>query len=483
MGVRRQPLRGFPARVWHHAAVVLVACGVITLGDSLPFGYLPLLTALAVYGGAAFIQRKEAAPLGRGLGLSLAACAAAVLLQLIPVSPDVVARLSPASMTAGPPVVDARGEDDGNRRTLSIDPTATGRGLASVAAVGLFFVGMVRTMGAGAAPRVASGLVVLGTLVALVGIIETTTGWRVYGAAGLPLPPDSTPHGPFSNRNHYAGWMLMALAVTLGYLCGLMEQRERPARAGRRTAAAAPRSWTGQMLLVEAAAIAMAIALVQTRSRAGILGLLAAVATMTALRIRYRTSFRTRFLVAGPLIALVVMAVAVTGAQPIASRFAVDSWSTGHGRVAIWRQAAAVARDFPVTGAGFNTYRSIVPFYPSPDFDEPYEAAHNDFLQLAAEGGLLVGLPFMAMVWCFVLEARRRFLEPSGDGVTRWVRIGAVVGLAAIAAQETVDFSLQVPGNTTLFALLAAIAVHRAPAGPAPSRPSWNSGGLPSHAQ
>ena len=36
-----------------------------------------------------------------------------------------------------------------------------------------------------------------------------------------------------------------------------------------------------------------------------------------------------------------------------------------------------------------------------------------------------------------------------------------------MAVQETVDFSLQVPGNAALFVVLAAIAVHRAPAEPA----------------
>jgi hypothetical protein len=35
-----------------------------------------------------------------------------------------------------------------------------------------------------------------------------------------------------------------------------------------------------------------------------------------------------------------------------------------------------------------------------------------------------------------------------------------------VAVQETVDFSLQVPGNAALFVILAAIAVHRVPAPP-----------------
>jgi O-antigen ligase len=87
--------------------------------------------------------------------------------------------------------------------------------------------------------------------------------------------------------------------------------------------------------------------------------------------------------------------------------------------------------------------------------------AHNDYLQLAAEGGLLVLLPAVALAAVFVREVRRRFRE-AGPGLTSyWLRGGAVAGLIAIALQETVEFSLQMPGNAVLCAVLCAIALHR----------------------
>jgi hypothetical protein len=43
------------------------------------------------------------------------------------------------------------------------------------------------------------------------------------------------------------------------------------------------------------------------------------------------------------------------------------------------------------------------------------------------------------------------------------VRTGATLGLIGIGVQELSDFSLQMPGNALMFALLAAIAVHRRP--------------------
>jgi hypothetical protein len=41
-----------------------------------------------------------------------------------------------------------------------------------------------------------------------------------------------------------------------------------------------------------------------------------------------------------------------------------------------------------------------------------------------------------------------------------WIRFGAATGLAAVAIQSGVEFSLQMPGNAVLFVVLCAIALH-----------------------
>ena len=48
-------------------------------------------------------------------------------------------------------------------------------------------------------------------------------------------------------------------------------------------------------------------------------------------------------------------------------------------------------------------------------------------------------------------------------GSSYWIRLGAVTGLGAIALQSTVEFSLQMPGNAALCAVLCGIALHRDP--------------------
>ena len=92
--------------------------------------------------------------------------------------------------------------------------------------------------------------------------------------------------------------------------------------------------------------------------------------------------------------------------------------------------------------------------------------AHNEYLQLAAEGGVLLGVPVVCALAAFARDVRRRFVGSSESGY--WVRLGAVTGLVAIALQSTVEFSLQMPGNAALCAVLCAIALHRDPRGAAP---------------
>jgi O-antigen ligase len=440
------------------AAVVVLGWSVVSLGASHPWGYLPLIGAMTAYGLTSFNARGAANPIGGALAVTLTAFSAAILIQLVPLPAGVVRAISPAATQVTPGLYNG-----GSSLPLSVEPRATLLGWTFVTALSLFFVGVARRLRRGDAQRLARGLVVLGALIALIGIAEEGTSWQgVYGMLGLPLPPDSTPLGPFASRNHYAGWVLMALALTMAYLCAMLDRTMTRAHAG--SGHQVPGSHVARVMwtiLVASAVAAMSVVLIQTRSRAGILGLVATLAVIGGLLMRRITLPRTRLLVAAPLVLLPLIGVAVTGVQPLMSRFATTSWSTGHGRLPIWRQAIEIARDFPIAGSGFNTYQHVVRFYPVTDIDDPYEGAHNDFLQLALEGGLLVGIPALATTVFFVRQAHRRFRDASDDAMTRWIRIGAVMGLSLIAAQETVDFSLQVPGNAALFVVLAAIAIHR----------------------
>lgn len=116
---------------------------------------------------------------------------------------------------------------------------------------------------------------------------------------------------------------------------------------------------------------------------------------------------------------------------------------------------------FAITGTGLDTFGTSMLRYQAFEMSTRTVEAHNDYLQFLAEGGLLLALPALLAILALGGEIRRRFRERADDTMTWWLRAGATTGLVAIALQETVEFSLQMPGNAALFVVVAAIAMHR----------------------
>ena len=97
--------------------------------------------------------------------------------------------------------------------------------------------------------------------------------------------------------------------------------------------------------------------------------------------------------------------------------------------------------------------------YPQRDQSGYVVQAHNDYLQLAVEGGLLVCIPVSIAVLLLGRVAWRRLRAPQ-DEITWWIRMGALAGICGIAVQEVSEFSLQIPGVALLFSVLLAVVIH-----------------------
>ena len=158
---------------------------------------------------------------------------------------------------------------------------------------------------------------------------------------------------------------------------------------------------------------------------------------------------------------LLVVAVGLGGGvDAVEQEFSSASWSDLEGRVGIWRDTVSIIRDFPLTGTGLNTYGVSMLGYQTDNPSVRWVEAHNDYLQLVAEGGILLVVPVGIAFFVLVREVRRRFREGGDDAMTYWLRAGAVTGLLALSLQSLVDFSVQMPGNAVLFVTLWAIAIH-----------------------
>ncbi len=161
----------------------------------------------------------------------------------------------------------------------------------------------------------------------------------------------------------------------------------------------------------------------------------------------------------GYIFVVAMLSLGWVGLDAIAARFATASLDFA-ARYAAWQDALSVFRDFPWFGAGLNTYGTATLLYQRAVGDH-FAEAHNDYLQLLAEGGVVLAVAVLAALVLLAREIRRRFNEDADDQTTYWLRVGATTGLVAIALQEIVEFSLQMPGIAALFAVVAGMAVSR----------------------
>jgi O-antigen ligase len=445
--------------------IAAVAWGAFAFGAVYPWAYWPLAIVAQI---VALIGLCLPRPAGyRGLELStlagvLAAFLVAIVIQLIPMRLSTVTAVSPSAQEIVAQLDPMARTGLATVHPMSIAPARTLAGLAVIASLAFLALGAARLLSIVGPHGTVRAIAIIGVLLALTGIIQQPLfNGKIYGF-WTPLM-GGLPYGPFVNKNHFAGWMLMGLPLTLGWLCSQIARGMRGVRSGFREKLL----WlstpdASRIVLLMGASALMALSLILTMSRSG-MGAAAMAVFGTAVLAARKQDTRAKKIVSATIVAaVVVLAVAWIGTASISDRFASANWGEMNERKGAWQDAIAIARRYPLVGTGLNTYGVATLFYQRYDLAQHYAQAHNDYLQLAAEGGLLLTIPAATCIVVLVLAIRRRFKQETST-MTYWIRAGAVAGLCAIAVQETVEFSLQMPGNAALFAIVCAIALHRAP--------------------
>jgi O-antigen ligase len=227
----------------------------------------------------------------------------------------------------------------------------------------------------------------------------------------------------------------------------------------------------------------MAGGLLASMSRAGILGGGIGLVAFIALS-RQRVGGRRGMLwMIGGLAVLVVSASAYANIGSLMLRLQETTEQGEWGRPAIWRDSWRMAADFRLTGVGAGAFQRAMLAYQQGSRLFFFNHAHNEYLQLLAEGGLLIAVPAALVVltagW-LMFRALRADRTP-----IFWVRAGAMCGVVAVAVQSVWDTGLRTPANGVLFAVIVAIAVHTPRNVPARERghaAPVTSGGLPQDA-
>nr|WP_290669388.1 O-antigen ligase family protein [Ardenticatena sp.] len=142
-------------------------------------------------------------------------------------------------------------------------------------------------------------------------------------------------------------------------------------------------------------------------------------------------------------------------------------------RLAHWYAAVGMFADFPWLGGGVGNYAARYPMYKLPPWDDPLGHAHNIYLNVAAETGL-IGLTTYLLFWAAALWLAWRAVRHT-SGVWRGVAIGVLGAFVHLSAHNVFD-NLYVHGMyvqvAILLALVAVLVDNRQDADPSSINPT-----------
>ena len=424
-----------------------------------PATLVPAAAAVALAAAAARPRLHRGA--GRVLDAALLLALTIVCIQLIPLPPSLRAALSPHAWTVEAALT--VGGADVGARPISLDPGSTWGALWLGGLLVAMFWCARAVCDAGEVRQPVRAIAWSGLVVSVAAVVLRTR--LPGGLLSLVAPGDYRMYGPFLNRNHMGTWLIMSLPLVVGYMFARVSDR------ARRTSAASALDAT--MVWLAASAIAMLIATVASLSRSSVVGAAAAGAVFLAAG-PARRSGRARlaaFLIAGLAAAIVLTNSQVTR---LMARFEDSRVTAAWSRSEIWRQTMPIVRDFPIAGVGAGAYRRAMLVYQQSDRALFFNQAHNQFLQVAAEGGVALSgallLAFAALVWR-ISAVLRRDRTPM-----YWIRVGAAAGIGGVMVQSVWETGLRMPANGLLFALLCAIATCREAPSARPGKPAVDAG-------
>ena len=292
----------------------------------------------------------------------------------------------------------------------------------------------------------------VGVFESLYGIFEFFSGHRHILNLDLSSQISSVT-GTFINRNYFAGYLLMVIPLSVGFLFSREANQLRRFRGWRHRLS----SLDGKTLLLVFGVILMILGLLLSASRMGIVSLLVSFSVISLLfkspHGRQRVS-RVPVMIFG----LALLWAAWIGLDAVISRFFTVSEGL-ESRWAFWVNTFGILRDFPLLGSGLGSFTEVFSMYRSFHVVGLATHAENDFLQLASEVGLL-GAGLLLVLFLFLFYKAASGIRSLSHGEpARYIGIGCLVGILALMFHSIVERNIQVPANAFLYTFLWAIVL------------------------
>lgn len=367
------------------------------------------------------------------------------LVQLVPLPPQVWHSLPGRQIEVDSLALIGRAD---TWRPLSMDPALSFSSLLSMVSAAMVLV-MVASIGRSGRTLVL-GVVLVVALLSLVPAVVQLNGapdsiFAIYPANGGKVRL----RGFQNNPNSQADVLLVAMLCAAAFMRDLVQRHILP-----------DQRWL-VIGLVGVADLALALAVVLTGSRTGIMMLPLVVAGQIALirpwlKLRWANLFIS-------LAGVCAIAAGTYSFLPDTSPLmvALDRFSLDHDtRPQIWTNSLYAARQMLPAGAGMGTFVPVFNIY------EPAEAvadtyvnrAHNDYLELLLEAGYAGVIAFGAIAILLVVGVVKGLM--AADKRSRGQLFCATLALCVIGLHSLVDYPLRSMSLAGIAALCAAILLN-----------------------
>ncbi|MFH1784724.1 MAG: O-antigen ligase family protein [bacterium] len=239
------------------------------------------------------------------------------------------------------------------------------------------------------------------------------------------------------NPNILAGYMVPAIILSISLIIESINGISRGKNKSR-------------LLWASICVLLMLTTLMLTRSVGGVLSLYVGLLTMLLIYLKYRRpeKWASKLLNAAALVVVVLgfILILYKSRDPeVSNRF---FW---------WLGALKIIIEKPFTGVGIGCFGDIYLKYKAGGLNSLY--AHNHFLQMAAEIGIM-GMGAFLLIIVAAFKSSLRWLKEES---MFFEKMGLISAMVAVLSFNLVDYSLSIPANAFIFWIIMGLMVRPAP--------------------
>jgi len=299
-------------------------------------------------------------------------------------------------------------------------------------------------------------LVLSASIQVIFGLFKLAQGNKMFFLLFYPIEKSAIRKfltGTLGNANHFAFFLEMIIPVAMALFFYRLRFFETEISFKKRVLSLTDENKIVMIYFISIALMGIGIFL--TGSRSGIVTMIFLFILFTQLSVYLKLSRDVRRKMTWILVAISGL-VLYFGIHNTVNEFKRSPIAEG-GRFTRWPNTVEMVKDYPLLGTGLGTYRYSYFLYDN----EPGKwstHAHNDLLEVLAEGGVVGSGLFFALIGLVIVSIIKKWLQRNHPDV-KILGLGIMVSIFAVIFHSFFDFSLRIPSNMLVFVLVLVLGI------------------------